>query len=456
MSTLAKVVQKIKIGGRLVLLSPLLIGSGTETEGRVNEVDTYVLKDKQEVPFIPGTSLAGVLRDYLYRRDQKTGELLFGKIIPQSDGSHDLQSAVAVQDIHLENTKIALRDGVGIDDFTHMAKDGCKYDYEAVERGAEGTFSMEITLREFHAQQGQAIEDAIGALLYHLESGFMLGALTAKGFGRVCIQQLKAVKYDFHEKADVIAWLLGRDSCTILKSRKEDADVSADMIIDADFALRSSLIIRDYVVDEQNNNAEDDKNKLSAIQKMSNGDYVIPGTSLKGVLRHQSAQILRRLGVVDTMLDDLMGYAEKEAKKKSRFYVEEIYINGGVKAVEQTRNRIDRFTGATIETALFTTRPIWQEKNQEATIRHFHYEIRGCKDWEAGLALFLLRDLWLGQVAIGGEKSVGRGTLQGIRADIDFKGQHYKLDKDGKVVYGDQSELGRFAAALVSLKGAEQ
>ena len=34
------------------------------------------------------------------------------------------------------------------------------------------------------------------------------------------------------------------------------------------------------------------------------------------------------------------------------------------------------------------------------------FEIRDAKDFEAGLALFLLRDLWLGRMAIGGEKSV--------------------------------------------------
>ena len=65
----AKILQKIVFTGTLQLDSPLMIGSGTETEKRKNEADIHVLKDKLERPFIPGTSLAGVLRSWLAEED---------------------------------------------------------------------------------------------------------------------------------------------------------------------------------------------------------------------------------------------------------------------------------------------------------------------------------------------------------------------------------------------------
>ena len=56
--------------------------------------------------------------------------------------------------------------------------------------------------------------------------------------------------------------------------------------------------------------------------------------------------------------------------------------------------------------------------------------------------------MWLGHVAIGGEKSIGRGTVSGLSASINFKGKTYALDKDGKVTAGDAAELSKLAAAV--------
>ncbi|MFM7367819.1 MAG: hypothetical protein ACKO2Z_08480, partial [Sphaerospermopsis kisseleviana] len=37
---------------------------------------------------------------------------------------------------------------------------------------------------------------------------------------------------------------------------------------------------------------------------------------------------------------------------------------------------------------------------------------------EIGLLLLLIKDLWTSDLAIGGESSIGRGRLQGIKAEI--------------------------------------
>ena len=209
--------------------------------------------------------------------------------------------------------------------------------------------------------------------------------------------------------------------------------------------------MRDYTAEEETA----DKNTIHAIQKKSVEDCVIPGTSLKGVLRHRAAYIMRLLGKSEALLDSLMGYAkDNKHKQKSRFLVQEAYFHDGVIEKEQSRNRIDRFTGVTIDTALFTTKPVWQEQRGEKTV-HLHYEIYAWAPWEAGLALFLLRDLWQGDVALGGEKSIGRGTLQGIEARISYEDKKFILGEQGKVMQGDVKTLEDYARALHEVQDKE-
>lgn len=446
----AQVMERIRITGTLRLESPLLIGAGG-TDDRKDETDIHVLTDKNNTPFIPGTSLAGVLRDYCRRQDSQSGELLFGIIHPKKRSDEDIQSAVSIEDIVLENTAITVRDGVSIDGFTGTGIDGRKFDYEAVERGAKGKLSMLVTLRGRQLEE-PGIRMALQKLLGYMKQGFCLGARTTKGFGQAAVDDLKAVVYDFSRTDDVHAWLEDRDTANELQPAEPgDVNPQEDLIIEADFALRSSLIVRDYDTDEKNASGQGD---ISAVQKRSNGDYVIPGTSLKGVLRHQAEYILRVLGCPADALDDLMGYVKEnsEEKSRSRFYVRECYFKTGVKEAEQSRNRIDRFTGGTVDTALFTTKPVWQKNAGEKTIK-LHYEIRDCADWEAGLALFLLRDLWQGEVALGGEKSIGRGTLQGLHAKIDLDKTHCELGVDGKLLKGTAADLENYARALVEEAG---
>ena len=43
------------------------------------------------------------------------------------------------------------------------------------------------------------------------------------------------------------------------------------------------------------------------------------------------------------------------------------------------------------------------------------------KEAEIGLLLLALRDFWYGNAVLGGETSIGRGTLQGIKAKLIYK-----------------------------------
>lgn len=438
----SQIIGRIKITGDLILESPLLIGDGAG-ETSDNFKDIHVLKNQDGVPFIPGTSICGVLREDF--SGSEVFKKLFGCIKDKKNpkDKEEFQSAIQIEDIALRDGEIISRDGVKIDGLTGTGVDGGKYDYEAVERGANGKLRMLINLRGCHFAEIDKIKDTVAEILGKLENGIRLGALTSKGFGLAKVKKLNAEFYDFTKKADVIAWLT--DKAASDKISPVTQNISADtknFIVDAKFKFNSSFIIRNYEITK-----EDKEKNISAVSLKSLKDFVIPGTSLKGIFRHRAEYIFQKLGLAENLLNNLMGYSEGDEKIKSRFIVSESYISPqNVSEVEHARNKIDRFTGGTLQGALFKTKPVYQ-KNSEPTLK-IHFEITDAKNFEAGLAIFLLRDLWLGKVAIGGEKCIGRGTVTGISAEINFNGATYKLGENGKVIDGDADKLSEIAASV--------
>lgn len=438
----AKVMQKIVLTGTLQLNSPLIIGSGTETESRTNEADLHILKNKQEKPFIPGTSLAGVLRDWLAGNNPAATDKLFGFVTQNDAGMNDIQSAVAVSDVVLDNAMIVVRDGVSIDGYTGTGIKGAKYDYEAVERGATGNFSMVVTIRAYQEKNIPELNTLIEQMADRLYTGIRVGALTAKGFGLVTVPDIVVDYYNFRDKNSVTSWLLKQSSKKQYFGKLAEEETGNAFVVDGDFELLTSLLLRDQNVNEKSGDT-----KLNAVPMKSKGDYLIPGTSLKGVLRHQAEKILSVLGKPESLLYNLMGYSVENESRKSRFIVNEVYFKNGVIEKDQTRNRIDRFTGGTIESALFTNRALYQEKPSVPVV-HLHFEIMDCADWEAGLALFMLKDLWTGNIALGGEKSIGRGLLKGVSASISYKGERYTVTGNGSVTPEQRNKLEGYAEAL--------
>ena len=277
-----KVTGKIKITGELVLKSPLLIGDGAG-ETSDNFKDIHVLKNHEGAAFIPGTSICGVLREWLKNINPALVEEIFGD-------ADKMQSSIQLEDIILTGVEITSRDGVKIDGVTGTGVDGGKYDYEAVDRGARGDLNMLINLRGCHVETD--IKNFVAKLLRKLENGIRLGALTSKGFGLAVANNLSAEFFDFRKKADVIAWLTDKPATTAIKPVDEKISASAnDFIVDADFVFNSSFIIRDYDTNEKVG-----ESKIAAVSLKSRDDFVIPATSLKGIFRHRAEYILSKLG----------------------------------------------------------------------------------------------------------------------------------------------------------------
>ena len=479
------IVGKALLEGQLVLLSPLLIGDGASAHEN-GEQDICVLRtgagmpllpgtslirrpvqhqgnhELAGMPLLPGTSLIGAMRELLAAQYPDKVADIFGELDKE-------QSTICASDITFPaDSAITMRNGVSIDQNLGTAIPHKRYDYEALDRGAKALLPLrlEFTLRGIHTDDPSRFETAsiredilevLAFLRDKLASGIHLGANTAKGFGHIQLRDARLGLFDFRDRAAAKAWFL-RPRPTAADAPIQLAGSSslalknpADFIVTADFSLRSSILVRNYQVIDGHS---------IATMTRSGRDAVIPGTTIKGVLRHRAHVIAAACGRSGDWLDRLMGTADNkqaaaseaaEGRVKSRFIVDECYLSlakdSGLIEREITRNRIDRFTGGTIDGSLFRTQPLYQSKPDKATVS-LHFAIRSASAAKAGLALFLLKDLWQGQLPLGGEAGVGRGTLKGIHAKISYQGANYEINQNGQVIKGDPQKLEACAAAL--------
>ena len=172
----ASIIGRYTLTGTVKLTSPLIIRAGVSNDILNDTVDDIVVTYHDGQPFIPGTSLAGVLRQALQGLVPDAELVLFGSIDDKGT-----QSALQINDIPLEDTNIVVRDGIRIDDVRGVTVDGAKYDFEVIESGATGQLRIDCVIRRCHDQQGEKIEKALAALANALQHGIAIGARTVNG-----------------------------------------------------------------------------------------------------------------------------------------------------------------------------------------------------------------------------------------------------------------------------------
>lgn len=81
-------------------------------------------------------------------------------------------------------------------------------------------------------------------------------------------------------------------------------------------------------------------------------------------------------------------------------------------------------------------------KNGNEKVINLRMSINDYKYYEAGLLLLVLKDLWAGDLTIGGEKNVGRGVLEGMFAEIkDNNGLNINIEDLKKITQSDKDKL---------------
>lgn len=461
------IIKRIIVCGTLTLDTPTCLSSG-DADGLVN---LMLLRDsfEEDKALLPGASLAGALRNYLreYRRGYLSLEdsILFGGRKSDPDGD---QSPLIVNDaLSSQSVGIELRDGVKINSKRRTAEDKAKYDLELIQAGTQFNLRFELLIDQYDSQ-GQLADDArlireLAIALQGLELGAInIGMKKRRGFGRCHVDQWQVWQFDMAQPDDRLAWLtFDRTWAThikppdvgkildILKPENLESDQRERFTIHALFSLNGSLLIRSGQTTTER--APDVVHLKSKRTHSTDALPVLSGTSLAGILRHRSESIVNTLGKDINLVEKLFGHADRQSKQASRLVVHETEIKNGHDLV-QNRIAIDRFTGGAYHGALFDEQPVF---GNDQTLVTLHLELRLPQDHEIGLLLLLLKDLWTGDLPVGGESSIGRGRLQGKSATIT---QHVSgtatewtiVQNDEHLQISDAVSLEEFVEALAN------
>lgn len=196
-----KLEERVIIKGNLALSTPLHIGSA-KTDIDIGEVDLPVLKDHQEQPYIPGSSLKGKVRSEAERIARKQGlpvcrppdtrEMcgslknspnefcICCRIFGTAGNNLSVASKVRFRDAY-PNQKIdrtIMRAGVALNRATAAAARGALYTIEAIPAGT--SFAVEIVTENLSADEKKMLKAAL-----HSFADSSLGGASSRGMGKV-------------------------------------------------------------------------------------------------------------------------------------------------------------------------------------------------------------------------------------------------------------------------------
>ncbi len=439
---------RLVVVGDLELLTPAHFGNGDSADG----TDMPLLTDAldTEKPLLTGASLAGALRAYLRRysnNDTSLDAALFGGAQQAEDA---LQSPLITDDALGMKARIELRDGVKLEPKTRTAADKALFNIETWAAGTVFPLRLELALYDKAAEE--QVLRALAAALTGLSNGSItLGARKNRGYGQVQVSRWKVRRYNIREnKDDLLAWLrngnqplpdIGVKIIDAVDSKGApigDADLMKALLaafgseaspvadrrdiftIRALLSLESSLMIR-------GSTGEDDLGPdMLHLHLFRKGKMqpILSGTSLAGALRGRAMKIASTISSAekaDELVGSLFGpeIKGKTAARGSRIIVSDSIIQNAETSLVQNRIRIDRFTGGVVDGALFNEQPAFGKAG--ATRIEITLKVLKPEAADIGLLLLLLKDLWTGDLPLGGEIAIGRGRLRGIRADIEHK-----------------------------------
>ena len=301
--------------------TPLVIGAGISDLDN----DSVVAKDFNFLPYIPGEGLAGIIRDMFERkwdekitldifggeddinRDNEKKETNFGSSIEISSGylvdadadGSVKQQAVKESDLsgfHKIFLNLPKREHVRIEHIGTASKEG-KFDNEFVFKGAR--FKFEVLLNHPNKPGYENLDDFWNSILESINStGFILGSGTTNGYGQVKVVNVQNRVYDLTLETDFKAYLNytadlndpfeGAKPGSIPKELTKTGWLKYEEFNVETKCMHTGAGYGDMDVDDTNY-----KERVLTWDKGNNPVwktcFVIPGSSIKGVLSHRVA-----------------------------------------------------------------------------------------------------------------------------------------------------------------------
>lgn len=296
--------------------TPLLVSSGEKGL----TVDKLVAKDANDLPYIPATGLAGVLRHAFEAAfDKKKTNHFFGYTEGENgEGSRVKLSAAhlvgengitimeGLQNINFNSGYYAYFDRLPERDHVKISEKGtavehAKFDEQVVHKGTRFVFEMELIGTADDASTWQNLLDLLNAPMFRLGSG------TRKGLGKIKIIAEKSQQkvFDLTNNTDLMAYLEKTSSLnspligwTFLAENKKTVDANWQK-----YTL--NLTAKDFFLFAAGFGDEDadSKPKTERFFEWTTGRPVlatqehllIPATSVKGAIAHRTAYHYNKL-----------------------------------------------------------------------------------------------------------------------------------------------------------------
>ncbi len=138
--------------------------------------------------------------------------------------------------------------------------------------------------------------------------------------------------------------------------------------------------------------------------------YTIPGSSLRGVIRHRVFDILKALNKDNEQNDELNSiFGSVSGKNGSAGHIKcsDIYLDID-KAQHVQHVAIDRFTGGAIDGALFDEAPVWES----GLLLKTEIEFTALTALQTAVLMHALLDICTGDAPIGGGTNRGNGVVR--------------------------------------------
>lgn len=378
----------------------LTAAGGVAAPEIAGEVDLPLARDGNGAPTVPGSSIAGSLRDHLTTAlgaEQTRG--LMGYV----DGNEATVSTLLVlgskvsvpTDVH-----ISVRQLTAIDARRGAAKDATLRKRELLPPGS----TVAVFLRVDDAPNLPLLLDALA----HWRP--VIGGGRSRGTGRTVLTDLRFGTLDLADPHHLLAWL------TMGGPRLHEAVAIESVLLtgQSDPDSDDTLIVPFTIADALHVGAGGSGQGPAPVLKLGRTP-IIPGSTWKGVLRQRCEWIARSCGITEpdprwTALQSLFGTAPRghddlQPARRGVLCFQDSRIEGA-ESEDRTHVAIDRFTGGAADGLLYA--------EEVVTSGGLALEVSGlrtCPPWTRGMLLLALRDVHEGYMGVGGGTTRGQGSL---------------------------------------------
>ena len=293
--------QRWELTGTFVAASPVRVGNiDTHGAGELTQA-----RDGLDRPVLPGTALAGVIRSHLPARlsEHQLWGRTSGKNAKGQDDDTGRGSWVSVDDATAPaDTAVEFRETTSIDRITGTVARGHLFTQEILPSGT--AFDFRFAVDDPHTGDQTEARDLFDAVVDLLRtSGITVGAATSRGLGRVRMTEGFIRRTVLSTRDGMLAALRDEVDRTLVETR--DPTVPAGTVrIRVPWRPRGPLMVR-VAAEAVMVSAHPLTTQLHDTRRL-----VLPGSSLKGVLRSQAEKIMRTIHGADTpsaFLDQLRG-----------------------------------------------------------------------------------------------------------------------------------------------------